>query len=382
MRVLIRTLPLKNANYGGILQNWALQQVLRDLGADAVTDTSERLSGPRSKTTRVLKDAVLRVRGAFPSDWDLIKGDRQRFADARLLRFIKDEIATTSLFRPFSSAPQRNILSVLDAFIVGSDQVWRKDYSDVQSFLLDFLPDDDRRPRVAYAASFGGVGANTWSHDELRHMAHLLRRFGAVSVREQEAVEWCARELATRVELQPDPTLLLRKEQYDKLISSTPDSGLTVERLPPYLLLYLLDDDPRASEQARHLAAERNLIVIDVDQRAPALGRQRRSVPDWLRLVRDAQAVITDSFHGMVFSTMFQRPFAVIPNSNRGLDRFSSFASRYGLAHHLADNGRTLKMSLEAETDWSEVQRSVADDRSRGITFLSTALRLPSSHIA
>lgn len=259
----------------------------------------------------------------------------------------------------------------VDAFIVGSDQVWRQGYGDVPSYMLDFLPASDNRPRVAYAASFGLIAIDEWSAVARSSAANLLRQFSAASVRETQAADFAREHLGLNVPVQVDPTLLLRREDYDTLLE-TETLGASDE---PYVLTYLLDATPESIAAAHRFASRRGYRIVDVSSGDPSRRAQRPSVPEWLALFRYASHVITDSFHGMVFSTIFERPFVVLPNAARGTDRFTSLASILGLQSRLASSPLDFDRVLDTPVSWGPTRDAIQASRVRGRAFLSASLR-------
>lgn len=104
--------------------------------------------------------------------------------------------------------------------------------------------------------------------------------------------------------------------------------------------------------------------------------RYPRSVPQWLRDFRQSSAVITDSFHGTVFSLIFNKPFVCIGNINRGMSRFHSLLARTGLeARLLVDPTPTqIVNTLQTPIEWDLVNQHLNTERERGLTFLKKHL--------
>ncbi|MGW8481870.1 polysaccharide pyruvyl transferase family protein [Microbacterium sp. NPDC055903] len=370
-RVLIRTLPLGRGNYGCLLQTFALQQTLAELGFQAATDVSERI-GLLAAARRVAAATATRLLRR-PVGYR----ERQKFANAELWRFIRNTLRTDSIFR-FGGFPHRQKYLSYGAFIAGSDQVWRPEYGDIGSYLFDFVDGPGRR--IAYAASFG-TDRPTVDWNATRP---LIERFYAVSVREHSGVALCEHEWSIGAEQVPDPTLLPDLEEYRRLAATGPrvSNG-------DYLLTYVLDQSPRMVHGIRALQHALGLQVHDLHRQIPrSAGDFRRdpsafvrpSVEEWLRGFQDATVVVTDSFHGTVFAILFNRPFVTIANSARGLARFESLLSTFGLEHRLVlageddDTSDAVTEALETPIDWDRVNAQVAVERERGIGFLERAL--------
>ena len=306
MRVGIVTQPLY-ANYGGILQNFALQQVLRKMGHTAVTlDYMPSLS-----FGRYLLYAGKGVLCALsPSRRHPIKPYHhflERPAD--IASFVKQHIATTSTVSHYS----KQILKKygIEALIVGSDQVWRYSYNShyIEDMYLAFAKDFPCR-KIAYGASFG---VENWDYPAMRtaEAKELVKQFDAVSVRENSAAVLCKDNLGVEAQVVLDPTLLLEPSEYERFCSK-PGTGAT-----PYIATYILDKteekDTFITEKSRECGLEvKEMTVSEFGQ----------SIEDWLSTIRNADFVITDSYHGCLFSILFGRPFKVFINQERGADRF------------------------------------------------------------
>lgn len=363
MRILVRTLPLRNANYGGILQAWALQMALRGLGHHAITDASVRSQSVRQQTKRRLGSLA----HAHMPRAALTALRPNYYVNEPLHRFVQDQVSTVSLFGGWRRRALQSVVSQADAFLVGSDQVWRQAYGDVASYMLDFLREDDTRPRVAYAASMGSATLNSWGRAELAAMKHALLRFSAISVRERTAADWLQSTLGVHATVMPDPTLLLTREAYDTMVW---EAGLP-HRQSPYLLSYVLDENPLMTREIQRLSAQHSLPVVNLNGREHG---QRRPIPEWLGLIRDATYVVTDSFHGTVFSALFNTDFAAVVNEGRGSDRFYELSCRLGIGHHIVADPTQLSFRATQSRAWTQVNDAIAVASRQGIEFLRMSL--------
>ena len=299
MKVAIVTQPLVD-NYGCILQNFALQRTLRDLGHDPITLDYI----PLLKWKKYIRN-TLRVLFRGASYRPLFQKRNPLFVG-----FVDRNIATVRTGRKYrSSVLSRN---GVQAIVVGSDQVWRLKYN------LDTLPDmflsfagDFKGPRVAYAASFG---AESWDakNEDRSYLAALAARFKAVSVREESGIVICREALGVEAVVMPDPVLLLTPEDYLALCGTVP------EETDPFLAAYVLDDSPEIEELIERKANELGLSI----KRFTSGRNATLTVEEWLASFRDATCVVTDSFHGAVFAGLFGKPCEIIRNSDRGVSRF------------------------------------------------------------
>lgn len=325
-KVAILTQPL-GANYGGILQAFALQYVLREMGHQPIT-IDRRGSQDRLRALASLaKGGLLWMAGRqrrvrrwpSPKESEVICRHTNRFVSEHITTSVP--ISTTDQLRSYAEEEG------FDAYIVGSDQVWRKAYSPcMPNYFLDFLPEESQAKRIAYAASFG-IGTWEFTEAETQLYSRLAKRFDLISVREDSAVDLCREHLGVDAIHVLDPTMLVDMSVFEELAMSkyaNPSKG--------DLFCYILDRTPEKSRLVRETAEERGLTPFEI------LPREYRNLPpgadlstvvmppveQWLRSFMDAKFVITDSFHGTVFSILFEKPCIVIQNSSRGNDRFSS----------------------------------------------------------
>jgi len=212
----------------------------------------------------------------------------------------------------------------------------------------------------------------------------LAVRFDAVSVREDSAIDTCERGWGISPVRMPDPTFLLERADYERLAKSAQQDPKTGEGV----FVYVLDTSPSVVELLGLLppvlgAPLQTLAVpsaAGVPARASGL-TPRPSIEQWITSIRDADAVITDSFHGTVFALIFNRPFVAVGNVERGMARFESLLGRFGLEAHLVQTGgdaaghaQRVAETLRREIDWSAVNETIASERERGLSFLRTEL--------
>ncbi|MBN8524732.1 MAG: polysaccharide pyruvyl transferase family protein [Planctomycetes bacterium] len=359
MKIGILTQPLGH-NYGGILQNFALQHVLKAAGHVVLTLDLKRKQTwrqrARSAAVRAVTTPLIRRIGDPRA--------RQRMAMQNLRESASRLISTTG---PLTAPLRSDALMefAFDAYIVGSDQVWRPSYSPyLPHYFLDFALETKAR-RIAYAASFGNA-EREFTPAECARFTSLLARFDAVSVREKSAIASCQQLFNRKAELCCDPTLLITADEYRRL-------WVNCDISPPsqrYGLRYFLDPTPEKC--SAHASACRALGLLPISSLpdgpredfsaltfAPVIAP---SVPDWLALIANASFIATDSFHGCVFSLIFRRPFFVFDNPDRGSDRISCLLQTAGLESALLPQGHSVAnpeclatAKIDWETSWGKI---------------------------
>lgn len=265
----------------------------------------------------------------------------------------------------------------IEAIIVGSDQVWRQEYSPcITDFFLCFLPPSETLKCLAYAASFGKEQTDI-SPDKMICCKQGIKRFDAISVREIAAVDMVKQEFDRTATHVLDPTLLLSARDYDKLIAEE-----EIERKPSGIVSYILDathDKTQILDAVREQSAAKTALHTDVfsSQKNPG----RTCVPTigkWLQSIRDADFVVTDSFHGCVFSIIFRKQFVVIGNRHRGLERFNSLLPELGLERRMVLSFSEFKRNKEElfrPIDYSAVYSKYMARKADSMAWLETNLQ-------
>lgn len=378
MKIGHLTLPL-TLNYGGILQAYALQQILKRKGhsVSLIHRSGKDKSSTYNYLITILKRTILKYvfRRKLIVFLEYKRKKRYYQLCQNIAPFVDNNFLKTEAIH--SSKEFDKLLSYnFDAFIVGSDQVWRPDYTPkVENYFFDFLHDDFAGKRVSYAASFG-VSDWLYSEEETSTCERLLAKFDAVSVRESSGVDMCKNYFNIEAKHVLDPTMLLEKEDYLRIIDSTKDKHLNVQ-----LLVYVLDTSPKIREIISNISSSKNLVAYSFPMdslKDNSLDTQKSlpSVENWLHSFHTAKLVITDSFHGTVFSIIFNKPFIVLSNSERGLSRISSLLNTFHLNDRLLTKDNTQDFDLLTNTDinWNLVNEILVKKRTECIEYLTNSL--------
>ena len=379
MKIGILTQPL-HTNYGGILQCWALQHVLQEMGHEAWVVQRIRSSHTFGQyLIWQLKHVVRFVIGRPRPRWMTRKekAEIRKHTQAFVDRYIRPRTSLIYSTRGLRAdyASQR-----YDAYVVGSDQVWRPIYSPCQpNYFLDFVPAGAPVKRVAYAASFG---TDAWEYPEklARQCRALASRFDAVSVRESGGVRLCREHLGVEAVQVLDPTLLQDRGRYESLVQ-----GEDVPRSEGNFFCYVLDRTPRTAALSASVSSLLGVRPFEVMPRHAGVVTSRVALSErvypsplrWLRGFMDADYVLTDSFHGCVFSIIFNRPFVALGNSGRGQARFHSLLSLFGLESRLADGSagaEAIADLLREPIDWVRVNEIRRSWRQKSMDYLRHAL--------
>ena len=380
MKIGILTQPL-HSNYGGLLQNYALQQTLVRTGHEVETIDWGGGSGLHETLYRI-KIRVLHT--LFPNKYPQLKYRPNKKERAIIQRntnhFINTYINHTEAMHSYEEFVKQASKGKYDAYVVGSDQCWRPCYNAfLSSMFLDFVQDKQVK-RIAYAASFG---TDKWEFtpQQTAVCALLAKKFDMVSVREDSGVKLCKEHLGVDAVHVLDPTMLLTKEDYIQLIEKEkePKSDGT-------LFNYILDPDAKKSVFIQKVAKAKGLKAFQVLPKCQAEIRTKEDVKKriedcvfpgvttWLRAFMDADMTIVDSFHGMVFSIIFNKPFWAIGNVSRGMSRFTSLLTMFHLEDRLLDADNLDDVDFSKPIDWTMVNGILGEKRRECKKLLLTNL--------
>lgn len=380
MTVGVLTFWHGNANYGMMLQCWALQQVLVRLGHHPFVIAYEK-SVRKGLPRRLLEKAGLYefALGLYnPKKNSTLRSIKRHNALRNFAQFRKENL---SLSIYYSSLRQiQNDPPVADCYIVGSDQVWSMtlDDTDNTAFFLNFGP--DRIKRISYAPSFG---FSEYPNRLLDKLKTELNRFNAISCREQKGVEIC-NQLGYEAAKVVDPSMLLDRKNYEDL--ATKYSSLTDN---PYVFIYSLNI--KTSEEVRFSELEAYLVENSMDLVVtPADGYYHglelfgdntiysySTIGQWIANIMHSALVITPSFHGIVFAIIFEKPFVYTPlhgshsNSN---ERIIGLLNDMGLTDRILFDDKKIEDIIHQPIDWTSVHSKLMKLREKSLNFLSKSL--------
>lgn len=380
MKIAILTLPF-NINYGGVIQCYALQTVLQRMGHEVIV-LNRKYNNPRLREVMLRLGSIVKcfVRRYFLGNESIRLSNpflhsyyiKYPIMDNRAIRdFVHSNFKITS-----SKASSRALRSYVlrhqpDCIVVGSDQVWRECYCPcIIDYFLGFLPSGCKVRKIAYAASFG-VQDSPISARWLDECIRLAERFDALSVREDSGVTLMQEVFGLQAKHVLDPTMLLEREDYRLLVSKEDKAAASTG-----VLAYILDKTPEKKQIMDDVAGKLQLpcrsFIPDAEKVCvlPSVGQ-------WLAAFDRAGFVITDSFHGCVFSILFRKDFIVILNKDRGADRFHSLLKQFGLQNRLISGYGDLEKragELFKPIDYAAVEEKLSRLKADSLRFLREAL--------
>ena len=287
---------LHNDNFGSALQAYALQRTVRDLGfecehLDYNPDRTEKirnllksgnnlklvLEGIRKKQVRADQSGARRKSRAIPAFYEKNMQLSERCRNRQELK---------------------NAAGGCDLLLCGSDQIWNPVWLN-PAYFLTFAGKE--KVKIAYAASLGV--RQLPKEAKIRMIRRWTKDFRAVSVREQEGADLLERMTGRKADVMPDPVCLLSRDEWNEIAGAAPAGE-------PYLLCYFIGENREYWEHVRELQKETGfrVLVLPVTAESYHSGFELldgAGPEEFIAAVRDAACFCTDSFHGLVFGTIF-----------------------------------------------------------------------------
>ncbi len=379
MKVGIMTYWQTVDNYGQLLQCYALQQTLKEMGCEPyvirydIYNRKRTVSFARRMAHVLLFPVYLKKlkkrREALQAKHQL--EERRHFEDFRARHFRFSSNLYVSL-----KALQKNPPPA-DCYIAGSDQIWGQLLSEPENeaFYLNF--GDRGTRRISFAASFGMEKYPSALNNKLRQN---LLRFNQVSCRENAGVRICA-DVGINAERIIDPTLLVKKDIYEVLISPR-----ITEK--DYVFVYSINvretKDIRYSELEQHSRKHNWQTIVTIGS-GYIKGKEiydnvtysYATIEQWLSNIKNASLIVTPSFHGIAFCIIFHRPFVYVPltgNMSKGNNRVLELLDELGLAEHVLSKSKGYEELAAIPYDWNIVDERLQKLRNDAQLFMLRAL--------
>lgn len=380
MKIGIITFWQSNDNYGQLLQCWALQQQLIEMGYNPylIRYNYAQIKEKDPYWKKIARFLLIRPyfkrRRKNILDKKIAKKNEERhFDDFRNNCLITSDNYYDTADELIDNPPEA------DAYITGSDQVWAQLLNNKRSFPF-FLRFGDRNVRrISYAPSFA---MKEYPRDLENILYDSLRQFDSISVRELEGKSICKR-MGFNVEHVVDPTLLLPRSSYSKIICKN--------ALYDHPFLYIYSINIKNAEEIRwgelkHICENQQLEVLVTPASGYIQGLELfgnnvkydyASIPKWLSNISNARMLVTTSFHGVAFSLLFHCPVIYVPLNGEfgfGNNRAIDLLKRVGLEHRILQNNTSF-MSLFSEIiDWNYVDNKLSTLKMLSINYLRNSL--------
>lgn len=293
----------------------------------------------------------------------------ERYRTIEFLNFRKKYLNMTPRFR---NKDELNILTdYLDMYITGSDQVWRKQITgaNIETYFLDFAKGKNK---ISYAASFG-TNDFEGNEEETEDCKVLLKSFYNISVREEEGQKILSNRFGQESTLVLDPTLLLKKEEYEKLITETYDEKIDVA------VYFVMDHENTILNDKNFARLFPKKKIVNIKGNTETLGTttifKYNSISKWLDGIRKCEYLVTDSYHGVIFGTIFHKKIICIGKKSKALSRFKTlFNNLKGNLESIIFSSLNSVKSTETAINYEEIDANIEKLRESSFAFLQNSL--------
>lgn len=340
-KVNIAILTILSINYGNRLQNYALQKILEKLGNNVVTLNRNKITF-KAKIKKKIRKYIKNDKITYFNNFD------------RNIKWSKYTVSKEYV--------SKNIDKKFDMFVIGSDQIWNVNFDFISN--IDFLTMIPKDKKISYAASFG---ISNISKDKQKTVGAWLNNIKKISVREYsgvDIVDQISNQKAIRV---LDPTLMLYKEEWKKL-EIKPNINLPKQ----YMIKYFLGDKEYES-YIKKIAEKNNIIIIDVLDYEKYIGPA-----EFIYLFDHAEMIVTDSFHGSVFSFLFEKPFIIFERKGVKEDmtsRIDTFCQLFKL-NYVRYSSKEFCLDKIYKADYTISKKILSEEREKSIKYLVDALNI------
>lgn len=360
-------------NYGNRLQNYALQEVLRSLDFDVETIINNRKKTNVEKVYNLLncspKEIYNKIYNRIYRKTTNNKNNyKYRIAKRTEIfkKFTLDYINETIYSISKNNIPE-NLSDKYDYFVAGSDQVWNP--SNLGGSSIYFLTFADKYKRITYAPSFG---VSEIAEEYIENYKEWISGIHKLSVREDDGARIIKDLTGRDATVLVDPTLLLTKEAW-----MTISKEAVNKPKGKYLLTYFLGEVPEIYKgQIKRIAKKNNLEIIklgDITEQETYI----TGPSEFIDYVNSCSIFCTDSFHGVVFSILMEKPFIVYEREGLSLSMFSrinTLLKKFDLNSRKVENIRTNEEAFNI--DYSHVPPLLEAERNKAFNYLKDALNV------
>ena len=357
-------------NYGNRLQNYALQEIILNLGFNVDTVVVQENSMPNNSiTNRVKKLYKIPIKEVYKKVIKKIKSfrvEKTNYKRTEIFKEFSDEYLSEKFY--YNSQINEKIISAeYDFFITGSDQVWNPGHPK-EMLAIYFLSFVDNHKRIAYAPSFGSPDIPN-DYEEL--FKKWLSEMAYLSVREVAGAKIIKQLTGRDAPVLIDPTLMLTKEQWlsiSKEVKHKPNNK--------YILTYFLGElSKETKNQINTISKQKNLKIINLSDLSD-LVTYKTGPSEFIDYINSASIFFTDSFHGVVFSILMGTPFVV--SKRIGPDIYSRMYSRIETLLDMFDLRLREECYINSSeqifnTDFSHIPPILEAERRKALDYLRNA---------
>lgn len=350
-KIAILTITNSGLNFGNRLQNYALQEVLKESGAHVETIRSVKAIG----SSKILSQIRYCIK-------IIIKNDKRR---QNFSKFNKKHISFCSKNR-IENVNEKDFADMFDGFVAGSDQVWNPNFHFNSDFeFASFAP---QSKRFSYAAS---VGVSVIFEEQKSNFKKNISGMRRISVREEDSVDLIKQFVDNEVFVHVDPTMLLPKEVYISM-----EEPLKKQLPPRYMLVYFLGNIPQTyRDEIKKLAYSLELNIVELSETKKSefynIGPQH-----FIYAINHAEYICTDSFHGSVFSLLFEKQLSIFPRIGNDVEmnsRIQTLVTKFGIQDRVVFSEESLK-AAKRTIDYCSVNKVLNEERKKSRDYLAKCI--------
>lgn len=354
----------RSINYGAVLQAYALRRFIEKNNINVnVIDYVNRKDEEKYRLIQFnsFKDCIK----------SLLKFYFNRKKKQKFIDFRKEYL---SLSETVDKNKIGKLDNIYDCFITGSDQVFNYNITDGDmTYLLDFA---SKNKKNSYGASFG-ISKIEKKYEKI--YSNLLKDFSYISMREKEGVDLIKQITGKNAQLVLDPTFLLEQSDWNNLVNNYKKKIVNIKK--PYILIYSLKYSSSIYKVAEKISRELNckIIVISTGLSTVKFGDKYKSVlsagpEDFINLFINARYIITNSFHGTVFSIIFKKNFIVdYLNKLDNPSRIINLLNLLSLTNRILSNERNI--NLYEFIDYDKVYQVLSKEKNNSIKYINCILK-------
>lgn len=363
-------------NYGTVLQAWALNKSINRILAQVSVkknESHEVILVDYCPDTMVGKNPL----SPFENMWDLDEESRKQ-AQATLPAIKKNLIKIEEFYKKHfilsdDSYSSENFEEIkyregIDRFVIGSDSIWDIEEFGVDNVFFANLP-IMKKNSIAYAPSFQDSIENFEEHDWEDAKRMIQENFEIVALRDLKASIILEKETNERYPVVADPTLTLEVSDYSEIESKE------TQHQSPYILYYSRRYNSDAEKIVKKIAKDKNLDIVEISLRAENGNcndmRYDAGVEEFLSLVKNAEIVITNSFHCMIFAILYHKEFYVYSRQHC-YGKIVELLDTLGLSSRFVVD--PLEFSYQAEINYPEVDKKLDELRKYSNEYLQKAI--------
>lgn len=373
LKVAIATV-FRNSNYGAVLQAYALAKVIKDLTKSECYFIDYR----REKVINMFRVSL------FDKDVD---GNKKITINSikRIMKQCINPLGTIVRFNQFEKF-RKKYLNITDKIyyksneikledtpilVLGSDQIWNPDITQGFDDVYFGKIGNPDIFTISYAASLGKTNFN---EEEKKELIELLKYVDIISVREEEGAKLLRDLTNKKITCVPDPTILVDKEDWVKLTSNK-------RKKKNYIMVYMIKYDEAILNLARKIAELYNyeIVLFGNGSLKKCKGMKEKKHYDptmFLEYMEKADYIVTNSFHGTVFSVIFNKKFYTVPFDDKG-NRIVDFCRKVGLEDRIVcDNKDLNNKDIHEDIDYESANEKMEELKKIGKEFLSEAMGL------